>query len=168
VVNSHHKSFFVEIMGATLLLLFEYLENYEKMFSKISRWIVPQTGILFIHSFCHRDIPIRMSAPNSENWITTFFGRGGTLPSQDYYLYFQKDFYCVDHWIMSGSHYARTVDFWLKRMDCYKQQTINALTEAYSQDAHLWFRRWRFLCILLSELFSTKQFLISHYVFKRK
>jgi cyclopropane fatty-acyl-phospholipid synthase-like methyltransferase len=148
----------------------EYMEDYEAILSKISNWLIPETGRLFVHSFCHKDIPIRMTAPPSENWLSSFFARGGTLPSQDYFLYFQKDLEYLDHWVLPGGHYSKTFLAWLQRMDCHKDRILLSLEEAYGSKAESfrWYRRWRFFCILLSELFDSKQFLIVHYVFKKK
>ena len=37
--------------------MFEHMKNYEKLFEKVSKWLKPETGLLFIHVFCHRFFP---------------------------------------------------------------------------------------------------------------
>jgi cyclopropane fatty-acyl-phospholipid synthase-like methyltransferase len=37
--------------------MFEHMKNYSELLNRVGSWLVPETGRLFIHVFCHRDMP---------------------------------------------------------------------------------------------------------------
>ena len=48
------------------------------------------------------------------------------------------------HWRVSGTHYQRTLEAWLKRMDELKSTILPVLGSAYGQRNSLkWFVNWR-------------------------
>ena len=51
--------------------MFEHMKNYEKLFEKVSKWLKPETGLLFIHVFCHRFYPYQFKVTVTISFIVT-------------------------------------------------------------------------------------------------
>jgi cyclopropane fatty-acyl-phospholipid synthase-like methyltransferase len=62
--------------------MFEHMKNYRFLFEKVSKWIVPETGRLFVHVFCHKDTPYDFKVSDNNSWMAKYFFTGGTMPSQ--------------------------------------------------------------------------------------
>ncbi|CAI2171152.1 9558_t:CDS:2 [Funneliformis geosporum] len=110
--------------------MFEHMKNYEFLFTKISKWIKPK-GLLFIHIFCHTDQPYDFSV--GDGWMSKYFFTGGTMPSADLLLYFQRQLHLVDQWIINGNHYGQTSEEWLKLIDKNKKVALGYLAETYGK-----------------------------------
>jgi cyclopropane-fatty-acyl-phospholipid synthase len=48
--------------------MFEHMKNYEKLLAKISSWMAPKSGKLFVHIFTHKQFAYHFKRGNT----TTF------------------------------------------------------------------------------------------------
>ncbi|KAI0379985.1 S-adenosyl-L-methionine-dependent methyltransferase [Hypomontagnella monticulosa] len=146
--------------------LFEHMKNYEQLMAKISRALKPG-GKLFVHIFNHKTTPYDYE----EGWMTTHFFTGGTMPSADLLLYFQKDLHIEKQWWVNGNHYSKTCEHWLSNMIANKKQIWPHLVETYGEDnATMWYNRWQIFYMACSELFAYEggdTWGVSHYLFEK-
>jgi len=146
--------------------MFEHMKNYEALMSKISTWMT-KTGKLFVHIFTHQ----KCSYHFNKGWMAKTFFTGGTMPSHDLLLHFQRDLKLEKRWSINGQHYAKTLDAWLARMDSCYNEVWPILQDTYGKEnAARWYVNWRMFFIVCSETFGYNQgneWTISHYCFKK-
>lgn len=148
--------------------LFEHMKNYELLMSKIHTLLQPG-GKLFVHYFCHKSTPYDFES----GWMTEHFFTGGTMPSADLLLYFQKDLALEKQWWVNGNHYARSLEAWLKRMSERKQREAMwpHLEATYGKaEASRWFYRWQVFYMACAELFAFnggEEWGLCHYLFEK-
>lgn len=77
----------------------------------------------------------------------------------------------MDHWILPGTHYERTCNAWLKRMDAHKKQVLEVLAATYGADkAYSKYIDWRLFMMACAELFGYRggnEWAVSHYLFEK-
>ncbi|TPX63834.1 hypothetical protein CcCBS67573_g08572 [Chytriomyces confervae] len=120
--------------------MFEHMKNYSALFAKVSRWLVPETGRMFVHVFCHKfhayDF-VTEEEGSKDSWMARYFFTGGTMPSEDLFLWFQDDLTVVDRWTVDGRNYGQTSEHWLQRLDASKADSIAVLTKAAGNLLHI-------------------------------
>lgn len=146
--------------------LFEHMKNYELLMAKIARALKPN-GKLFVHIFAHKTTPYDYE----EGWMTTHFFSGGTMPSTDLLLFFQRDLKLQTQWWVSGKHYAKTCEDWLSRMVANKKKIWPHLAETYGEkNTAMWFYRWQIFYMACAELFAYEggdTWGVAHYLFEK-
>ncbi|KAI0157520.1 methyltransferase [Xylariaceae sp. FL1272] len=146
--------------------LFEHMKNYEQLMAKVSRALKP-SGKLFVHIFAHKTSPYDFE----EGWMTTHFFTGGTMPSADLLLYFQKDLKIERQWWVNGGHYSRTCEHWLSNLIANKKVIWPHLVKTYGEEnANTWYNRWQIFYMACSELFAYEggdTWGVSHYLFEK-
>ncbi|KAJ3076276.1 hypothetical protein HDU98_004575 [Podochytrium sp. JEL0797] len=155
--------------------MFEHMKNYQTLFQKVSRWLVPHTGRLFVHVFCHKSVPYDFETedPASDTWLARYFFSGGTMPSEDLFLWFQDHLKVENRWTVDGRNYALTCEHWLQALDANKGKAMEALVLAYGskEEAAVWFNRWRVFYLSCAELFGFdggREWGVVHYLFSRR
>jgi cyclopropane-fatty-acyl-phospholipid synthase len=133
--------------------------------------ILKPGGMLFVHVFSHRAFAFEFDAGDADNWMARTFFAGGTMPSDDLLLHFQRDLRLVDHWRIGGTHYARTLNAWLANLDRHQAQVREILAQVGDADGGTrGLVNWRLFFIACAETWKFRrgrEYLVSHYLFDR-
>lgn len=151
--------------------MFEHMKNYQLLLERISQWLKPE-GKLFVHIFTHKDTSYHYEIENEDDWMSKYFFTGGQMPSDDLLLYFQDHLTIDDHWQVNGSHYQRTSNAWLDRMDAHKNELFPLIVETYGDhQAAKWWVYWRCFYMACAEFWGFRngeEWFVSHYRFTNK
>jgi len=150
--------------------MFEHMKNYEVLLERVASWMKADAK-LFVHIFTHKDMPYHFLVRNESDWMAKYFFTGGTMPSDDLLLYFQKDLKIENHWIVNGTHYGKTSEDWLKILDKNAAYAKRVFAETYGKaNAVMWYVRWRLFYLACAELWSYdngEEWFVSHYLFSK-
>ncbi|MBD3213563.1 MAG: methyltransferase domain-containing protein [Candidatus Lokiarchaeota archaeon] len=151
--------------------MFEHMRNWQKLMEKLSKFL-KEDGRLFIHIFTDKNHPYFFETDNERNWMAQYFFRGGLMPSTDLLLYFSNHFSIQKVWKVNGTHYAHTLNAWLKKMKSNKVSILPLLEAAYGKaEVRKWWNYWKLFFISLSEVFGFEdgnQRFVTHYLFKKR
>ena len=144
----------------------------------LSRFLKPN-GKLFVHIFTHKEFTYHFDS----GWMSDNFFSGGTMPSDDLLLYFAQQFCICKHWRVNGTHYERTSNAWLNKLDkSWKEgrqqkdkdatSLQSVLQEAYGVGKEReWYVNWRLFFLACAELWgygSGNEWIVSHYLFQKR
>ncbi len=146
--------------------MFEHMRNYERLLERIAGWLTPE-GRVLIHIFCHRSVPYAYSTDGADNWMGRHFFSGGIMPSDDLLLRIRSPLRVRQQWRWPGSHYQRTANAWLDRLDERRDRVEELMAQTYgAPEASVWCQRWRMFFMACAELFGYedgRQWWVSHY-----
>ncbi len=151
--------------------MFEHMRNYERLMRRIAAWLEPG-GKLFVHIFCHRAFAYLYLPTGPNDWMAREYFTGGTMLSESLLLHFQQDLELEGQWRIGGSHYQRTLEAWLERLDSRRDEVERVLGSRPGElsPARL-AQRWRLFLMACSELFGHRggdEWRVSHYLFRRR
>lgn len=150
--------------------MFEHVRNYTSLFKKLKQ-LLKDDGMMFIHVFAHFKYAYLFDSSSKKSWMSRTFFSGGTMPSENLLPSAAKDFTMDQHWIVSGVHYQKTLEAWLKKMDQQKESIIPIFKETYGDDYKKMWIYWRVFFMSCAETFGFdkgNQWRVSHYLFKKK
>lgn len=147
--------------------MFEHMRNYALLFSRVASWLQAD-GKLFVHIFCHRTTPYLFETEGRDNWMGRNFFTGGIMPSYDLFGHFREYLSIEQQWEVSGMHYWRTCEDWLKKADQNRSAILEALGKHLSPaEAKKSFQKWRMFFMACAELFryrEGKEWYVAHYL----
>lgn len=151
--------------------MFEHMRNYQELLARISGWLKPD-GKLFFHIFVHDNYAYPFSDEKDDDWMARHFFSGGIMPSDDLLLYFQEDLVVEHHHRVSGVHYAKTSEDWLRNLDRRRHEVLNLFQRDMSRlEAIRQVNRWRMFFMACAELFGFRggqEWYVSHYLYKKR
>jgi cyclopropane-fatty-acyl-phospholipid synthase len=146
--------------------MFEHMRNWPELFRRISGWLAPG-GKLFIHVFASRRFAYLFETDEDDDWMGRHFFTGGMMPSHDLLPRVAGPLTLEEHWVVPGTHYARTSEAWHENLLRNGEAATAALTGPLSPDeARVQVRRWRMFFLACAELFGFdggREWHVSHY-----
>jgi cyclopropane-fatty-acyl-phospholipid synthase len=150
--------------------MFEHMRNYRALYARIHDWLRPG-GRFFKHIFVHRTVPYEFADRGPGDWMSRHFFSGGMMPSLDLPLRFQEQLRFVRRWQWSGTHYQKTANAWLQRLDANRDALLPLFERTYgAAGAEQWLQRWRIFFMACAELFGYRdgeEWQVAHYLFER-
>lgn len=151
--------------------MFEHMRNYQQLLGKLSGF-VNEGGKIFIHIFTHKRYAYYFDVKDDSDWMSKYFFTGGIMPSDHLLMYFQDHFKIQQHWRVSGTHYEKTSNAWLAKMDQHKAEIMPLFAETYGKEnAGKWWSYWRVFYMACAELWGYdkgEEWFVSHYLFEKR
>ncbi|MBL7685808.1 MAG: class I SAM-dependent methyltransferase [Deltaproteobacteria bacterium] len=150
--------------------MFEHMRNHEKLMEKIASWLKSE-GTLFIHIFTHRLHTYLFEDRTDNDWMARHFFTGGMMPSHQLLHHYQKHLFLEEEWLLSGSHYNKTAEAWLQKMDLNSEKINLLFQKTYGSDVKKWKSHWRIFFMACAELWGFRggeEWSVSHYLFRKR
>ena len=149
--------------------MFEHMRNYKLLFEKVASWL-KDDGRCFVHVFCHKDVAYPFEVRGAGDWMAKYFFTGGMMPSVDLFDHFPEHLKVEQRWVESGTHYQKTSEAWLAKMDENIETLKPILRETYGDQAVRFRVFWRVFFMACAELFGYRggdEWKVAHYVFSK-
>jgi cyclopropane-fatty-acyl-phospholipid synthase len=148
--------------------MFEHMRNYETLLARVASWL-NGSGLLFVHIFTHTRFAYPFEVRDATDWMAQHFFSGGIMPSDDLFSYFSRDMRIQEQWRLDGTHYQKTAEAWLAKVDVHRGTILPLFAKTYgARNAVKWWVRWRIFFMACAELWGFSggaEWGISHYLF---
>ncbi|WP_343693395.1 class I SAM-dependent methyltransferase [Chitinophaga sp.] len=150
--------------------MFEHMRNYQLLLKKVASFLKAE-GKLFIHIFTHKEYTYLFEVKDETDWMSRYFFTGGVMPGDDLMFYFNDHLSVSKHWHVTGTHYGKTAEAWLRNMDDHKAEIMPLFETTYGKDQALkWWVYWRLFYMACAELWNYNngnEWIVSHYLFRK-
>jgi cyclopropane-fatty-acyl-phospholipid synthase len=150
--------------------MFEHMRNYRLLMQKVASFL-KSGGKLFVHIFTHKEYAYLFEVKDQSDWMSKYFFTGGIMPSDHLLFYFNQHLSGEKHWHVSGAHYGKTAEAWLRNMDGHRAEIMSLFEQTYGKDEALkWWVYWRLFYMACAELWnfnSGEEWIVSHYLFHK-
>lgn len=147
--------------------MFEHMRNWKELLRRVSTWLKAD-GKCWIHVFTHAEHPYLFES----TWAAERFFTAGIMPSHELFSFFQDDLVLADRWVVDGTHYARTLQEWLKRLDADPERALAIFSKGRTRpEAKTLLGGWRLFLLSTDELWGYRggdRWLVSHYLFEQR
>ena len=151
--------------------MFEHTKNTKKLMNLINNWLKPG-GFFFMHVFAHKESPYYFDKDQKNAWMAKYFFTGGMMPNHNLFKDLNSNLDYQKSWMLSGTHYEKTSNAWLEKMDLNKVEILNLFKKTNSNHiAKRNFHFWRLFFIACAEIFgynNGEEWVVSHHLFKQR
>jgi cyclopropane-fatty-acyl-phospholipid synthase len=98
--------------------------------------------------------------------MSEHFFSGGMMPCPDLIDHLDVPFEVESRWVVPGTHYARTSEDWLRKLEENREEVLALFAATYGEsEARRWYQRWRVFFLSCAELFGYaegEEWVVSH------
>ncbi len=149
-VNAFHPDGTFDRMVSIEML--EHVRNWPALFGRARGWLRPD-GRMFVHVFTHARHSYPFENEGGDDWMARHFFTGGHIPSDDLLPRACGPFRVASRWRMDGTHYQRTAEAWLERLDANAEAAARSLARG-EPDGRVALQRWRMFFMSCAELWG--------------
>lgn len=146
--------------------MFEHLRNWPELFRRVGGWLAPD-GRVFVHVFAHRRFAYPFEVDGDHDWMARHFFTGGIMPAHDLAGRIPGPLEVEESWLVPGTHYARTAEAWVDRLDAHRGEALAVLRrDLPPREARRQLERWRLFFLACAELFAYRggeEWVVSHH-----
>jgi cyclopropane-fatty-acyl-phospholipid synthase len=146
--------------------MFEHLRNWPELFRRVGGWLAPD-GRVFVHVFAHRRFAYPFEVDGDNDWMARHFFTGGIMPAHDLAGRIPGPLEVEESWLVPGTHYARTAEAWVERLDAHRAEAAAVLRrDLPPREARRQLERWRLFFLACAELFAYRggeEWVVSHH-----
>ncbi len=146
--------------------MFEHMRNWPELFRRVGGWLAPD-GRVFLHVFAHRRFAYPFEVDGDHDWMARHFFTGGIMPSHDLAGRIPGPLEVEHSWVVPGTHYARTAEAWVERLDGRRAEALAVLRrDLPAREARRQVERWRLFFLACAELFAYRggeEWVVSHH-----
>ena len=133
--------------------MLEHIRNHPALLDRLATAATPG-ATLFVHVFAHRKLFWEFTDRGPGDWMARYFFSGGIMPSHARMGELFAPFSIDESWWINGTHYERTLNAWLDRLDANRDSVTGVLRPVYGDDTSVWMQRWRMFFMASAEFFG--------------
>lgn len=146
--------------------MLEHVRNWPELFRRVGGWLAPD-GRVFLHVFAHRRFAYPFEVDGDADWMARHFFTGGIMPAHDLAGRIPGPLEVEESWLVPGTHYARTAEAWVERLDRNRAAALAVLRrDLPAGEARRQLERWRIFFLACAELFGFRggtEWVVSHH-----